>query len=149
MGGWTRWQWWTKVRGDQNTKGGEAQNEEEQFDCGFTNSPLNQSKHPLLFKIVWEKDEITSGTVNASIWELPVLLSVMNRKVAFEFVNNTQGCLVNAPTHKSKKGSLATAERKGDKWLEAIFGQVAANLEDGAQWICTYLGKNYEEASKT
>jgi hypothetical protein len=26
---------------------------------------------------------------------------------------------------------------------------VAANPEDGAQWIFTYLGKNYEDAFKT
>jgi hypothetical protein len=41
-----------KSGADQNTECGEAPHEEEQFDFGFVNTPINQSKHPLLPKIV-------------------------------------------------------------------------------------------------
>jgi hypothetical protein len=41
-----------KSSSDQNTEGGEAPKEEEKFDFGFTNTPINQSTHPLLSKIV-------------------------------------------------------------------------------------------------
>jgi hypothetical protein len=33
--------------------------------------------------------------------------------------------------------------------LESIISQVTDNQEDGAQWICTYLGNHYEDAFKT
>jgi hypothetical protein len=57
--------------------------------------------------------------------------------------------LINVPTHTSENGLLATAGRKGEKWIEAIIRQVSENAEDGAQWICTYLGKWYDDAFKT
>jgi hypothetical protein len=133
----------------QNKEGSEAPKEMEEFEFGFTNTPINQSKHPLISKSVGEKDEITRGMVNVLIWELLALPSITNRKVAFDFVYNTQGCLVNVPTHTSENGSLATAGHKGDKWLETILSQVAVNLEDGVQLICTYISKNYEGVFKT
>jgi hypothetical protein len=71
----------------------------EEFDFGFTNIPLNLINYPLLSKSVGEKDEITSSTANELIWELLALPTITNRKVDFDFANNTQGCIVNVPTH--------------------------------------------------
>jgi hypothetical protein len=127
----------------------EGVDEEKSFDFVFNSTTINLSQHPLLSKLVGEKDTIESGTVNALIWELFSLPCVKDRKLEFKFSNNTQGCLINVPTHTSEKGLLATAGRKGEKWIEAIIRQVSENAEDGAQWNCTYLGKRYEDAFKT
>jgi hypothetical protein len=91
----------------------EVSDEEKSFGFGFTSTPINHSKHPLLSKLVGEKDEIESGTVNALIWELISLPNVNERKLTFKCANNTQGCLINVPTRTSEKGILATAIRKG------------------------------------
>jgi hypothetical protein len=73
--------------------------EENSFDFGFTSTPINISTHPLLSKLVGEKDEIESGTVKALIWELLSLPNVNNGKLEFKFSKNTQGLLINAPAY--------------------------------------------------
>jgi hypothetical protein len=119
----------------------DAPKEVEQFDFGFSKIPINQTKHPLLSKRI---DESDAG--NALLWELPSLPTLMNRNAKFDFLHNTKGCLINVPMHTTEKGMLATAGRKGNKWLEAILEQVNNNPEEGAQWICIYLGNTYEDA---
>jgi hypothetical protein len=61
------------------------------FDFGFSKTPINQTKHPLISKLLIDKsDDIESGAVHALIWELLSLPTVTHRNVQFDFVNNTK-----------------------------------------------------------
>jgi hypothetical protein len=86
----------------------------------FTTTTINLSKHPLLSKLIDEKDHTNSGTISALIRELMALLNVVDRKLEFKFANNTQGCLINVLTYTMKKGLLATIGRKYDFFSEAV-----------------------------
>jgi hypothetical protein len=124
--------------------------DEEPFDFGYTYTPINLKDHPVLSKLTGGKDTVDSGTVNALIWELLSLPQTNNRATAFEFANETKGCMVNVPSHGSERAFVALAGRAGSKWIDAVLSQIFSDSkEDAAQWLCTYLGKQFEDAFKT
>jgi hypothetical protein len=111
---------------NENRKASDGQSKEgvdkdKSFDFGFTSTPINLSQHPLLSKLVGEKDEIESGTVNALIWELFSLPSVKDRKHEFKFSNNTQGCLINVSTHTRKMDYWQLPDEKAKSGSRPLF----------------------------
>jgi hypothetical protein len=58
--------------------------------------------------------------------------------------------MVNVPSHGSERAFVALAGRTGSKWIDVVLNQICCgNKEDAAQWLCTYLGKQFEDAFKT
>jgi hypothetical protein len=73
-----------------------------------------------------------------------------DRGVQFDFANESKGCLVNVPSHATEKAFLSTADRNKSKWIDTILKQVHPDSPDeAAQWLCTYIGKQHDDAFKT
>jgi hypothetical protein len=84
------------------------------------------------------------------IWELLALPVGKDPGVKFDFANERKGCLVNVPSHATEKAILSTAGRTKSKWIDTILKQVHPDSPDeAAQWLCAYIGKQYEDAFKT
>jgi hypothetical protein len=124
--------------------------EDSGFNFSYSHTTISPDKFPLLYNFFGDKESIDSGRINALIWELLALPMGKDRGVQFDFANESKGCLVNVPSHATEKSFLSTAGRTKSKWIDIILKQVHHDSPDEAvQWLCTYIGKQHEDAFKT
>jgi hypothetical protein len=113
--------------------------------------PVDEVKFPLLSELKRNITDnfISQHIINGLLTELISVVGTSDRSVDYiNYRNSKLYRLVNVPTHDNATTFNNIARLQDNMWVESLLEILSGNSKekkDAAEWLATYLGKQYKE----